>query len=192
MQELSYEANRVAKEEYHLRRRTIYRTSDCVHMGTSLQGHYGGKFYYYFTSLPPLRISNGLWGGWVPSNLTGCVEVIWTFPRGGGFRIDVDSWAVFDVGCDNVIPVSMVYGSGVWGVEFDVEVSGTALGMGKQDCWCFKFPEESAISQGNSTWSVNSDTVLVVGEGLNDLTCCVSSAGCWSFNCNYLSLLKGA
>ena len=31
--------------------------------------------------------------------------------------------------------------------------------------------------------------VLVVGEGLNDLTCCVPSAGCWLLNCNYLSLL---
>ena len=38
-QVLSYEANRVAKEEYHLRRgKTIYRASDCVDTGTSLHG----------------------------------------------------------------------------------------------------------------------------------------------------------
>ena len=36
-QVLIYEANRVAKEEYYLRRRrTIYRASDCEHMGLAL------------------------------------------------------------------------------------------------------------------------------------------------------------
>ena len=49
MQVFSYEANRVAEEEYYLRKRTIYRASDGQHMGMSLHGDYGGKCYYYST-----------------------------------------------------------------------------------------------------------------------------------------------
>ena len=48
-------------------------------------------------------------------------------------RIDVHGCVVFDVGCNEVIPVFMVCGTGVldlWGDGFGVEVSGTALGMG--------------------------------------------------------------
>ena len=46
----SYEANRVAEEDFYLRRRrTIYQASDCPHTGTSLHGHYGGKCYDYST-----------------------------------------------------------------------------------------------------------------------------------------------
>ena len=51
-QVLSYEGNIVAKYDTHLRRRrTIYQASDCVHMGTSLHGHYGGKCCYYSTEV---------------------------------------------------------------------------------------------------------------------------------------------
>ncbi len=38
-------------------------------------------------------------------------------------------------------------------------------------CWCFEFSEDSAVSQGDSTRSVNSDTVLVVGECFDEVTC---------------------
>ena len=31
-----------------------------------------------------------------------------------------------------------------------------------------------------------------IGHGLNDLICYVPLAGCWSLNCDYLSLLKWA
>ena len=90
-------------------------TSDCAHTGTSLYEHYGGKSYYYSIS-PFLPLHRA----WV------VVEIIWTMS-------DVDGWAVFDVRCDDVIPVSIVCGTGVldlWGVGFDVEVLGMAQGMG--------------------------------------------------------------
>ena len=56
--------------------------------------------------------------------------------------IDVDGWAVFDVTCDDVIPVSMVCSTGVlglWGAGFGVEVSGMALEMGNRivGVWSF-------------------------------------------------------
>ena len=75
-----------------------------------------------------------------------------------------DGRAVFDV-----IPVPIVCSTGVLGLRgvgfgFGVEVLGVALGIGGRGCWCFEFSEESAVSQGDSARSVNSDTVLVVGE----------------------------
>ena len=186
MQVLSYEANRVAKEEYHLRRRrTIYRASDCAHTGTSLHGlwmtagkistsfclallhgHYGSKCYYYSTSPSPTSyVGSGLWGGmnsFKPGGLCGSN----LDNAQGGFclrrcrrlsSIWCQAWRCYSSvhGLQNWCIGSM--GNGIWcrGLRHSTRNR-------KRDCWCFKFPEESAILQVNSTWSVNSDTVLVI------------------------------
>ena len=78
--------------------------------------------------------------------------VIWTMTR-VGICVDVDGCAVFDVGCDDVIPVSMVCSTSVFGSMGSLILCrglGHGTRKGKQDCCCFKFPEESAISHGNS------------------------------------------
>ena len=111
-------------------------TSDCPHTGTPLHGDYDGKCYAYPTSSPrPHRAwlvvfreaisfkSGWLWG----NNLYNA--------RQGFVRVDVDVWAGFEVRFDDVIPVSMVCNTGVfglWVVGFGVEVSATELGMGNR------------------------------------------------------------
>ena len=152
---------------------------------------YGGMCYCYSTSPSPHHVRVVVFGEvWVPLNLAGCVEVVWTTPE-VFLSVIVDGWVVFDV-----IPVPIVCSTGLLGLRgigfgFGVEVLGVALGMGGWGCWCFEFSEESAVSQGDSTWSVNSDTVLVVGECFDNLTSCVPLTGCWSLYCHYLPLLKG-
>ena len=108
-------------------------TYDCVHTGTSLHGRYGSKCCYYSTCPSLLsRVGSGLLGG------TSSFKPGWLWGSNldndrGFVCIDVDGWAVFNVGFDEVIPVSMVCGTGLlglWGVGFGVEVLVTALGMG--------------------------------------------------------------
>ena len=142
---------------------------------------------------PPSCESSGLWWGmssFKPGWLCGSSL---DNAQGVFVRVNEDGWAVFDV-----IPVPIVCSTGVLGIRgvgfgFGVEVSGAALRMGwvGWGCWCFEFSEESSLSQGDSTRSVNSDTVLMVRECFNDLTCCVPSADCWSLYCHYLLLFKG-
>ena len=168
----------------HLRRkRTIYRASDCVLMGTSLHGHYDAKCCYYSTSpSPPLHRGSGLWGGissFKPGSLCGS-NLDNVPPLGGPCQC---RW-LSGIWCRVWQCYSSVHGLWYWCIgSMESWIWSRGLGhgtrKGKQDCWCFKFPEESAILQGNSTRSINSDMVLVFGEGLNDLTCCVPLVGCY-------------
>ena len=81
-------------------------------------------------------MGSGFWGGmssFKPGWLCGS-----DLDNTQGFfvRVDVDSKVVIDVGRDDIIPISMVCGTGVsdlWEVGFGVEVlSGMALGMGNR------------------------------------------------------------
>ena len=74
---------------------------------------------------------------------------------------------LFDGGCINdLIPLSMVCGTNIGG-------EGLSKANEKGNCGGFKLPEEFALPQGDPTWPVNCDLVLVVREVFNDSACCV-------------------
>ena len=100
---------------------------------------YGKRCYCYYSTSPPppSHMGNSFsWGkrssfkpGWVCESNLDNAQAVFT-------SIIVDGWVVFDGGCDNLIPLSMVYGIGVLGLwyllGFGVGGWGKALGIGSE------------------------------------------------------------